>query len=321
MSILLEFMSIKMDSSQRTLIQSAPTLISISTNSQTSKKLLDEIMVGLDGDVELIRDKLVEDQKKLDVVSIVGMGGIGKTTLATKVFGDRFIMHHFYVRVWVTVSQTYDKRAVLIQILASIGVKEGLEEATDSQLHEMVHKKLMGKRDLIVIDDIWDTEALDKLKLFFPHDNNGSRILLTSRFTEVAKHAKPGGLVHHLGSLNKERSWELLCKKVFRGNECPTVGPTPTWSIKPRMQIVDSCKGLPLAVVVLAGVLSKEALSERFWVKIAERTSSYIVGKENGCMETLGLSYNHLPPHLREGFLYLGGFPKSYGFNVKWLIL
>ncbi|KAM0065202.1 putative P-loop containing nucleoside triphosphate hydrolase [Helianthus debilis subsp. tardiflorus] len=84
-----------------------------SRNSVGSKKVLDEIFMGIDGDAELITDTLVEDQRKLDVVSIVGMGGIGKTTLATEVYNDGYVKHHFHVRVWVTVSQAYDKRGVL----------------------------------------------------------------------------------------------------------------------------------------------------------------------------------------------------------------
>ncbi|KAJ0433702.1 putative P-loop containing nucleoside triphosphate hydrolase [Helianthus annuus] len=119
-SIEVEFMSMKMDSSprpHRTLNQSSAAQSSFSRG---SKKLLDTIFVGIDRDAELIRDKLVEDQRKLDVVSIVGMGGIGKTALATKVYNDGYVKHYFHVRVWVTVSQTYDKRGVLIQILESI---------------------------------------------------------------------------------------------------------------------------------------------------------------------------------------------------------
>ncbi|KAL8267888.1 hypothetical protein R6Q59_001686, partial [Mikania micrantha] len=276
----------------------------------------DIIIVGIDDDAKLIKDKLMEDRKKLDVVSVVGMGGIGKTTLATKVFNDAYVKYRFHVRVWVTVSQTYDKRHVLIQILESIHSQLDLGVASDSQLRELVHKQLMGKRYLIVIDDIWHIETWDDLKLFFPHNNNGSRILLTSRLTEVAKHATSDGLIHHLGYLNKEKGWELLCKKVFHGNECPE------WSIKPGMQIVENCKGLPLAVAVIAGVLAKESWSEKFWVEIAYRTGSYIVGDHNGSiMETLALSYIHLPLHLRECFLYLGGFPEDFMFKVRWLIL
>ncbi|KAM0013541.1 putative P-loop containing nucleoside triphosphate hydrolase, leucine-rich repeat domain superfamily [Helianthus debilis subsp. tardiflorus] len=467
---------------ERKLNQSVAAPISSSKSSLGSKKLVDEIFVGLDHDAELIRDKLVEDQKKLDVVSIVGMGGIGKTTLATKVYNDGYVKHHFYVRVWVTVSQIYDKRAVLTQILDSIRRQLNIEKASDSilgfvsvqlnldkasdlriheailesirfqldlekasdlglyqkilesisvqidlrkagdsifrkailesiseqlylgkasdpELHEkiiesisvqlysekvsdsefrktilesihvqldlkkasdmglhqtilesiraqldllkvsdsefrktilesirvqldiekasdsllrgMVHKQLMGQRYLIVIDDIWHTGTWDELKLFFPHENTGSRILLTSRLTEVAKHAKSNGLIHHLGYLDKEKSWELLREMVFHGNECPK------WLIKPGMQIVKNCQGLPLAVVVIAGVLAKETRSKEFWVEIAKKTGLYIVGDENRCMETLGLSYNHLPLHLRECFLYLGGFQEDYKFNVQ----
>ncbi|KAM0049264.1 putative P-loop containing nucleoside triphosphate hydrolase, leucine-rich repeat domain superfamily [Helianthus debilis subsp. tardiflorus] len=304
----------KMDSSPRpqtTLNQSAAAQSSIS---RVSKKLLDEICVGLACDAELIRDKLVEDQKNLAVVSIVGMGGLGKTTLAAKVFNDGYVKHHFHVRVWVTVSPTYDKRDVLIQIMESIHAQLDLEKTNDSRLRELVHKHLFGKRYLIVIDDIWDVETWDNVGLFFPRDNTGSRILLTTRLTEVAKHANSNGLIHHLGYLNKERSWELLCQKVFQGSECPE------WSIKPGMQIVEKCQGLPLALVVVGGVLAKEAWSEMLWVEIAKKTSSYIVGERNGCLEALGLSYNHLPLHLRECFLYLGGFREDYKFQVKKLI-
>ncbi|CAH1433571.1 unnamed protein product [Lactuca virosa] len=99
-------------------------------NSLGSKKGVEEIVMGFDRDAEIIRDKLVEDGKKLDVVSIVGMGGIGKTTLAKKVFTDPFVVYHFYVRAWVTVSQTYDKRDLLIQVLSSIDKQLELEEAT-----------------------------------------------------------------------------------------------------------------------------------------------------------------------------------------------
>ncbi|KAJ0667883.1 putative P-loop containing nucleoside triphosphate hydrolase, leucine-rich repeat domain superfamily [Helianthus annuus] len=304
----------KLDSSPRpqsTLNQSAAAQSSFSRG---SKKLLDEIFVGIDRDVEHIRDKLVEDQKKLDVVSIVGMGGLGKTALATKVFNDAYVKHHFHVRVWVTVSQTYDKRGVLTQILESIRGQLHLEKANDSRLRELVHKNLMGKRYLIVIDDIWHIQTWDNLKVFFPHDNTGSRILLTSRQTEVAMHANSDGLIHHLGYLNKEKGWELLCQKVFQGRDCPE------WSIKVGMQIVETCQGLPLALVVIAGVLAKHAWGKKFWKEIAERTSSYIVGGQNGCLETLGLSYSHLPEHLRECFLYLGGFPEDYMFQVERLI-
>ncbi|KVI04289.1 putative late blight resistance protein homolog R1A-10 [Cynara cardunculus var. scolymus] len=281
-------------------------------NLSGTKKPLEEVVVGLDRDAELIRDKLVEDTKQLDVLSIVGMGGLGKTTLATKLFNDRFIVYHFHVRAWATVSQTYIKRDFLIQILTSIGVQHDLEEANDSKLREKLHKHLMGRRYLIVIDDIWSSEAWDDLKLFFPHENTGSRILLTSRLNEVALHAKPHGFVHSLPYLTEAQSWELLCQKVFHGDECPG------WLIKPGMQIARKCQGLPLSVVVMAGILAKETTRSYLWENIACSVGSYILSdQELGCLETLALSYHHLPHHLRECFLYLGGFPEDFRINAK----
>ncbi|KAJ9553993.1 hypothetical protein OSB04_018038 [Centaurea solstitialis] len=274
--------------------------------------MAEEIVVGLHRDAEIIRDKLTEDTKQLCVVSIVGMGGQGKTTLATKLFNDPFIKYHFHIRAWATISQTYVRRDLLMQIL---GFQEDLEKDPDSKLREKLHKKLMGQRYLIVIDDIWSIEAWDALRVFFPNENTGSRILLTSRINEVALHVKPHGFVHSLPCLTEEESWELLKQKVFHGDECPV------WLIKPGMQIAKRCHGLPLSVVVMAGILAKESMNKDLWEEIACNVSSYIVSdQKGGCLETLALSYHHLPSHLRECFLYLGGFPESFSINVRRVI-
>ncbi|KAJ9553984.1 hypothetical protein OSB04_018029 [Centaurea solstitialis] len=302
----------KMDSSSRIdhvkSRQSVAAGTSYTRNPLGIKKLSEEIVVGLHHDVEIIRDKLTEDTKQLCVVSIVGMGGIGKTTLSTKLFNDPFIKYHFHFRAWATVSQTYIRRDFLMQILVSIGAgQEDLQEDDDSKLHEKLHKKLMGRRYLIVIDDIWSIEAFDELKMFFPHNNSASRILLTSCLNEVALHVKPHGFVHYLPCLTEEESWELLKQKVFHGDECPE------WLIQPGMQIAKKCHGLPLSVVVMAGVLAKEPMSKDLWKEIACSIGSY----HKGCLETLAQSYHHLPGHLRECFLYLGGFPEDFRFNVE----
>ncbi|KAJ9552092.1 LOW QUALITY PROTEIN: hypothetical protein OSB04_016137 [Centaurea solstitialis] len=320
-SIKVELMTInianmKMDSSSRIdhvktrSVAAAVAGTSYTRNPFITKKRSEEFVVGLDDDAEIIRDKLTEDTKQLCVVSIVGMGGQGKTTLATKLFNDHFIQYHFHIRAWATVSQTYIKRDFLIQILTSIGVQGDLEDTSDSQLREKLHKKLMGRRYLIVIDDIWSNEAWDDFKLFLPHENTASRILLTTRLNEVALHVKSHGFIHSLPCLTEEESWELLKHKVFHGDNCPE------WLIEPGRQIAEKCHGLPLSVVVMAGVLAKEPLSKDLWEEIACGISSY----HKGNLETLALSYHHLPDHLRECFLYLGGFPEDFRFVVKRLI-
>ncbi|KAJ9551661.1 hypothetical protein OSB04_015706 [Centaurea solstitialis] len=321
-SIKVEFMTIdnhnmKMDSSPRIddTLKTHSARDAAGTSTCSTKIPLEDFVVGFDRDAKIIRDKLTEDTKQLSFVSIVGMGGLGKTTLAAKLFNDSFLKYHFHIRAWATVSQTYAKRDLLIQILTSIGVQEDLQKDHDSKLHEKLHKKLMGRRYLIVIDDIWSIEAWDNLRLFFPHENTGCRILLTTRINEVALHVKPHGYVHSLPCLTEEESWELLKHKVFHGDECPK------WSIKPRMQIVKKCEGLPLSLVVMAGVLAKEAMSQDLWQNIAYSVrSSYGVSDQKECMETLALSYHHLPDHLRECFLYLGGFTNHFRINVREVI-
>ncbi|KAL4572853.1 hypothetical protein LXL04_019641 [Taraxacum kok-saghyz] len=308
--------NMSMDSSRTTnrLQIQSPVRASSSRNSLGSKKLLEELVVGLDRDVEIIRDKLVEDRKQLEVVSIVGMGGIGKTTLATKVFSDPYVVHHFYVRAWVTVSQTFEKRDLLIQILSSIGVQEEFENANEFRLRQLLHKSLTRKRYLIVVDDIWSMAAWDKMKLFFPDDGTGSRVLLTSRLVQVASDVKSDGLIHQLKYLTVKESWELLCRKVFQNDECPN------WLIEPGMRIAINCKGLPLALVIIAGVLAKEARDKDVWERFAISVRSYITSDQRGCLDTLALSYDHLPLHLRECFLYVGGYSEDSLIDVERLI-
>ncbi|CAI9299286.1 unnamed protein product [Lactuca saligna] len=314
-SIKREIMDTKMQSHQTQGLHPASARTSPTRNS-SSEVLNEEIIVGLEDDSMVLLDRLTGNRKQLDVMSIVGMGGLGKTTLATKVFNHRYIVYHFHVRAWVTVSQAYDKKDLLISLLTSIGKlePEDLDKLKDHKISELLYKSLKGKRYLIVIDDVWSAKAWDDLKLYFPNDNTGSRILLTTRLSEIAFYAKPDGFTHHLQFLTEEESWELLCKKVFQEEGCPER------LIKSGIKIAKKCQGLPLAVVVIAGLLVKGEKSVDLWEKVAESVTSYIVGDPNGYLDTLALSYDHLPRHLRDCFLYVGGFPEDYKIPVRRLI-
>ncbi|KAH0775242.1 hypothetical protein KY290_012379 [Solanum tuberosum] len=150
----------------------------------------ENIMVGRENEFEMMLDQLVRGGRELEVVSIVGMGGIGKTTLAAKLYSDPCIMSRFDIRAKVTVSQEYCVRNVILGLLSSIS------DEPDDQLADRLQKHLKGRRYLVVIDDIWTTEAWDDIKLCFPDCYNGSRILLTTRNVEVAEYASSEGFLN-----------------------------------------------------------------------------------------------------------------------------
>ncbi|XP_059631294.1 putative late blight resistance protein homolog R1B-23 [Cornus florida] len=275
-----------------------------------------EIVVGFDHQVEMLRDRLAGMQKKqLEVVSIVGMAGLGKTTLARKLYNDSFIRYHFYIRGWVCVSQIYRKRDLLLDILSSVlKHKEEISALSDEKLGEVLYKRLKGNIYLVVMDDIWNIGVWNDLKRYFPNDNNGSRVLFTTRHTDVALLANHDDTPHHLPFLNEDHSWHLLQKKIFWNESCPPE------LMDIGKQIVRKCQGLPLAIVVVAGLLAKMDKNRHSWMQVAERLSSYIGSDTAQCMDILALSYNNLPDHLKSCFLYFGTFPEAYEISVRKLI-
>lgn len=274
-----------------------------------------ENVVGFDNETKTIVGLLTKGPSHLEVVSIVGMGGLGKTTLAKKVFTDFSVEYHFYNRAWVYMSQQYSRREVFLDILDAIGSKtEQMYTMSDDRLGEELCGRLKNNSYLIVMDDVWTNDAWDDIRMAFPNTNCGSRILLTSRNTDVAKHANPYSEPHQLRFLTNEESWELLCRKVFREGTCPP-------DLEDLGQcIAQKCYGLPLAIVVVSGLLSKKLKTRDWWKRVAESVSAYVAKDPEQCMDVLALSYNHLPDHLKVCFIYFGLFPEDFEIPV-WRLL
>ncbi|XP_031100362.1 putative late blight resistance protein homolog R1B-8 [Ipomoea triloba] len=292
-------------------------------------------MVGNNNALEEIKDKLTNSSKEREVISITGMGGIGKTTLAKNVYEDKDIKRHFDIRAWITVSQSYSLDDLLRVLLQSIDVSSPTEEqsvllqsidasspteeqsAGTFELKDKVRKLLLGKRYLIAIDDIWSTQVWDDLKICFPSEKrNGSRVLLTTRLTNVATHASSGGLPFSMPTLSKEESWDLFCKKIFAKESCP-----PIEFQEIGRDIVMKCKGLPLSIILMAGILSKAKMKVEDWENVARDVAlSSTLYEEQNCEKILLLSYNHLPENLKTCFLYLGVFPEDYEIPVRRLV-
>lgn len=272
-----------------------------------------DVVVGVQDQMELVKERLARGTEKLDIVSIVGMPGLGKTTLAKRIYEDPLIVDHFYVRAWCYVSPYYEKNEMLLNILSSvIKLTDEIRTMKAEELSEMLYKQLKGRRYLIVMDDVWGIDALEVVERFFPDDGIGSRIMLTSRNKLVGSEAKYHSGPIELRLLTDDESWDLLKAKIFHQEICPLqlqqVG----------RQIAEKCNGLPLAVVVVAGLLAKSEKKEGFWKQVSENISSHILGDAEGQgMEVLELSYKLLPDHLKPLFLYLGAFPVDKVIPVR----
>ncbi|XP_031111199.1 putative late blight resistance protein homolog R1B-16 isoform X2 [Ipomoea triloba] len=270
------------------------------------------IMVGKNNDFHIVKAMLIQhSSKQQEIVSIQGMGGIGKTTLAKRVYEDPSVASRFDIRAWVVASQYHNKLQMLTDLLKSMGcVGSGTQE---DQLAQQLYKKLMHQRYFVVIDDIWSVDAWNSVKACFPDNANDSRVLLTTRSAQVATFiGSNNDFSHQMQLLQEGESLNLFHEKTSKslGSEFDMIG----------RQIVKKCKGLPLAIVVAAGLLSKlHTLDE--WKNVAEvLNSSATTTIDEECSTILSSSYNHLPHSLKACFLYLSVFPEDEAIHVKTVV-
>ncbi|PHU05951.1 hypothetical protein BC332_26773 [Capsicum chinense] len=270
-----------------------------------------EELVGFTDERHRLIDQLTRGSSQLSVIAIVGKSGVGKTTLAKRVYNDPGVSNHFDICAFVTVSRVYDSLELLLEILRAItGHNDTVDGRRSSDLSEMLHERLHGKGFLIVMDDVWDAEAYNVLSASLPKDDStGSRILLTTRSDDVAQHTAAGFQphnIHRLRPLGEKDSWILLEKKIFQQESCPP-------DLKElAMQLSKKTKGLPFAIILVAGILANAEKTDEHWTEVQESLDqTKIGGNDQDLSSIIGMSYQGLPDCLRHCFLYFGAFPQD----------
>ncbi|CAM8991941.1 unnamed protein product [Rhodiola kirilowii] len=276
-----------------------------------------ELMVGLSETISLLKGKLTNGVSGRFVISILGMGGLGKTTLARKLYNS-LMQEYFESYSWVCVSQEYNTRDILLDLIKSMAnpTKEVLESmTTEASMEAYLRIWLIGRRFLVVIDDVWEREAWESLERAFPDNNKSSRVIITTRNKHVA--TLNTAYVHELRYLQEDESWELFCKKAFPDDNemiCP-----PDLELLGK-EMVTKCSGLPLAIITLGGLLSTKSQVLCEWEMVRDNLWKELKKDSVHINAVLQLSYKDLPQNLKPCFLYIGMFPEDFEIPISQLI-
>ncbi|KAL8509917.1 hypothetical protein ACS0TY_016945 [Phlomoides rotata] len=250
----------------------------------------------------------------LEVISVVGIGGLGKTTLVKKVYDDESVKRYFNQHVWIVSSECKDVKHLLANLIEKLvdEIKEPpplrLGGMTIDDMREFIYEFLKEKSYIIVLDDVWNISAWDAIKFALPKRGAYGCIIITTRFYNTGNAAScETGHVYNLEPLPEEKSRELFHEKAFPRNPCPH-------HIREYAEkILKRCEGLPLAISVIGGLLATKNNSAEEW-EMFERSLGHELNS-GGSLEKLGkllsLSYNDLPYYLKYSYLYMSIFPKD----------
>ncbi|BBH08724.1 NB-ARC domain-containing disease resistance protein [Prunus dulcis] len=299
----------------------------VKNQAESSLFIKEDELVGIEDKKQILMGWLMNGEQQQAVISVVGMGGSGKTTLVAKTFTSESVKRHFSCYAWITVSQSYVIEDLFRSLIKEVhqATKEEVPAAAD--LNSMSYRELLhilvtyleSRRYLVVWDDVWDIKLLKEMRIALPNRQLGSRIMLTTRKEDIAFYSfGVESHVHRIQPLEKNEAWELFSKKAFstyHNKRCPPELESSAW------ELLGKCKGLPLAIVALGGLMSsKESSTE--WRKVCNSINWHLINDHflEPLKTILFLSFNDLPYRLKHCFLYCSIFPEDYLIRAERLI-
>ncbi|XP_022721419.1 putative disease resistance protein RGA3 isoform X2 [Durio zibethinus] len=253
----------------------------------------------------------------LQIISLVGMGGIGKTTLAQLVYNHNEVECYFDKRIWICVSDPFDEIRIAKEILEAFK-GEAVNLVGKNYILQQIRSHVLGKKILLVLDDVWTEDATkwEQLKISLKYCSHGSRVLITTRKERVAIiMGTTTAKVFSLHALSQEECWSLLSHRAFHGrtrDECDNLADI-------GRKIAEKCQGLPLAAKILGGLLRFKRTREQ-WQSILDSEIWSLEEAERDLFPPLFLSYYELPWALKQCFSYCSVFPKDKILNKDELI-
>ncbi|XP_048133471.1 putative disease resistance protein RGA3 [Rhodamnia argentea] len=279
----------------------------------------DEKIIGREEDKMKIKQLLLSSSsnKSVSFVAIVGKGGLGKTALARLVYNDGEVKEHFGLKMWVCVSDVFDVNSIIKEILKKANVD--CQGHDDEDLPSLLRETLRGEKYLLVLDDLWNEDRNKWLKLgdWLEGGLRGSKVLLTTRSHRVAEVTDARSVIHVLRGLSEDKPWNLFKKMAFGdGAESSDPGLEEI-----GRDIVKKCAGVPLAIRTVGGLLYGKTKDEWLRYKVRELPEIQEIDEaDDGIMQVLKFSYDHLRSSLKHCFAYCSLFPKDYVYSKEMVI-